>query len=57
MKSVSMTGYNEKHNIPIQKMVNLGNKIALFHEESNRIDFLSTDGSRNTFKSLVLNQQ
>jgi hypothetical protein len=57
MKHLNTTGFTVKHATPIEKMVSLGNKIALFTEESNQIDFFNLDGSASNLKPLFLNQQ
>jgi hypothetical protein len=57
MKHLNTTGFTVKHATPIEKMVSLGNKIALFTEESNQIDFFNLDGSASNLKPLILNQQ
>jgi hypothetical protein len=57
MKHLNTTGFAVKHATPIEKMVSLGNKIALFTEESNQIDFFNLDGSASNLKPLFLNQQ
>jgi ADP-ribosylglycohydrolase len=57
MKAVPVNGFSAKHNNPIQKMVSLGNKIAMFTEESNQIDFYNVDGSLSNLKPLILSQQ
>jgi len=57
MKQIPVTGFSTKHNNPIQKMVSIGNKIAMFTEESNEIDFYNIDGSPSNLKPLILSQQ
>lgn len=57
MKPVTINGFSTKHNNPIQKMVSLGTKIAMFTEESNQIDFYNVDGSATNLKPLILSQQ
>jgi hypothetical protein len=57
MKPVTSIGFSVKHNSPIQKMVSLGTKMAMFTEESNQIDFYNVDGSATNLKPLILSQQ
>lgn len=57
MKHLPNTGFTLKHATPIEKMVNLGTKLALFTEESNQIDFFNLDGSTSNLKPLILSQQ
>ena len=58
MKSVSIQTHLSKHAAsPIQKMVSIGSKIAIFLEESKEINFYNIDGSPASIKPLLLNQQ
>lgn len=57
MKQLTLNGTMNKHGSQVQKMVNVGNKIAVFTEESNEINFYNTDGSQSNLKTLVLSHQ
>ena len=57
MKPVPVTGFTSKYGNPIQKMVSIGNKIAIFTEEGSEVDFFNPDGSPSNLKPLILSQQ
>jgi hypothetical protein len=57
MKPLVLQGHLGKHGNPIQKMVNIGGRMAVFREESSEVLFYNVDGSSANLKPLTLAQQ
>lgn len=56
MRSIGVE-YARRHNNPISKMVSLGDRIAMFTEQSTTVEFLTGEGRPAGIKPIALTQQ